>query len=734
MAMTAGGWSGTTAQADTLGALTRAQMAQRRMAASIKAGGAALRGTTTLPKGSGESAEDETEVFYPVIIKSKEGTELPDYVNVMHRRGRLVLAMVPEERLTELGGYAGVERIEANMTASVNLVDAVRFCHAGEIMAGGGNTTQSGELTGRGVVTGLCDTGIDPHHAVFLDDRGKSRFGKVVTWELYAAEPERMEGAEAVGEFVTDNPDQTHATHVAAIMGGNGGGTSYRGLAPESEMVVSAGPLADAFLLTGCEETIAYARERGMPAVVNMSISSTVGPHDGTTLFNQYMAEICREATVCISAGNDGARRGYAAKTLRGDGDYMRTYVREYPGWSAIRVDGITDVWGEAGKRFKADIVCTDFNSDEVLFRYRAVDLEAGQTGILLTSGGAEGYPAERTEPLQEGIEGYIHAVGEINPENGRMNVAVTFNYADTRAASSRDARYTYGIEITGGEGNRIEAYASEGVFFHGHWDRTATGGDASRSVNDFCTGEGPVCVGAMVSQNRNQNIAGEWVDYSNLTVGDVAYFSSYGTLDDGSVLPHVVAPGAQTISAMSTPYMTGGDGRIFSDGAFASVREGKEYYWGSMQGTSMSAPFAAGVFALWLEEDPTLTPAEIKRIATETADAPAVNAENPQWGLGILNAARGLAAVRDRAGTGNVRADGEGRLTATGWGRYRVTGLGEGEARVSVYGLTGMTVKEARGSGEGMEVSLEGLEPGVYVIVCEGEKGQVRRKVTTGG
>lgn len=712
------------ATAETLSALARIHRSERRMEALRE------RSHTSSRTGKGISEGAEDEVYYPVIVKLRdEGAMLPDCARELHRRGRLVLAMVAEDRLDQLGADSTVERIEANMTASSNLVDAVRYCHVEEASASTG--TPEG-LTGRGVVVGLCDSGIQPNHATFLDTEGKSRFGKLVTWELFAPEIAVIESEEEIGAFETDNPEQTHATHVAGIMGGNGGGTAYRGIAPESEMVASAGPLADAYLLAGCEETIAYARGRGMPAVINMSISSSIGPHDGTTLFNQYMNGICQDATVCISAGNDGFRNGYVSKTLDAEGEYLRTYVREFPGWSAIKVKGTADIWSGEGESLRVDILCTDFNSDEVLFRYPAVDLAAGQNGLLLCSPELAPDDAAGYKPLQDGIEGYIQAIGEINPENGRMNVAVSFDYADVTVARPSEARYTYGIEVTGSSGSRIEVYGSDGIFFHKHWDQTAMSGNTSRSVNDFCCGEGPVSIGAMTSQNRNQRIDGEWVDYPNLTVGDVTYFSSYGTLNDGTVLPHIVAPGAQTISAMSTAYLTGTEGRIEREAALKSTLDGKEYYWGSKQGTSMSAPFAAGVFALWLEEDPTLTPQEIKQIAIESADIPETNADNPQWGRGILNAAKGLEAVRDRAGTGMTKADGAetGRLTALGGGRFRLCGLGEGKATARVTDPAGVTVMTAHGSGEGLEIDLGGVQPGVYIIIGEGERGAVRGKV----
>ena len=714
----------THAGADVISPQTRIQFLQRQSLLQKQSSISATR----IQTGEG------TEKYFPVIIKLNDAaTPLPDYVDILHTRGQLVLAMIPENRLDELGATAGVERLEATAAAAPVMVDAVEFCHASEIMAPGGSLAT---LTGKGVVTGLCDIGLQPNHLNFLNPDGTTRIRKMMQWDLYAPEFTIAEGSEAIREISTDDTGNTHATHVAGILAGNGGGTAYKGIANESEIVASVGPLADGYLLAGCEEIVKYAREQGKPAVINMSISSTIGPHDGTTLFNQYMKEICKDATVCISAGNDAQRKCYIEKTLTGTTDTLRTYIREYPSWSSVKMSGQADIWGLEGESFKVALVFTDFASDRILKRYDAIDLSKGKNLMLMTSSD-EILPGQQSNrlPLPEELEGYIYLVSEINPENGRQNVALSLDYRDITTTDSDLAHYAIGLEVTGDKGTHIEIYTTERIFLNDHWDRKAMKGSGVRSVNDFCCGEGPICVGAMTSQNRIPTLDGGWKDYNNLTIGDMAYFSSYGTLNNGVVLPNIVAPGAQTVSSLSTPYLNEESDRPASEASFKITDGGKVYYWGSMQGTSMSSPFAAGVIALWLQEDPTLTPAEIKRIAIESADAPSTGIGNPQWGTGILNAARGLQMVRELAGISNVSAsNSQWRIIPEGNGRFGIECPEAGSVSITVYNMAGTAVYqesvEPQFGGDVKHVDLSHLESGIYLIDCQSGTGRHTAKI----
>ncbi len=67
--------------------------------------------------------------------------------------------------------------------------------------------------------------------------------------------------------------------------------------------------------------------------------------------------------------------------------------------------------------------------------------------------------------------------------------------------------------------------------------------------------------------------------------------------------------------------------------------------YYQHVDGTSMAAPVVTSVVAQMLEANPTLTPLQVKRILTDTAD-PLESLPRPPQGNGVLHAARAVACA----------------------------------------------------------------------------------------
>src|SRR5690606_8456946 len=123
--------------------------------------------------------------------------------------------------------------------------------------------------------------------------------------------------------------------------------------------------------------------------------------------------------------------------------------------------------------------------------------------------------------------------------------------------------------------------------------------------------------VGAHVSTGNWKNINGESFSY-NLTGGKIAPFSSRGPLTNGQTKPDFTAPGltmATAVSSHSTKYTPTGASKSYVVSEYIEPVSNNKFYYAQFTGTSASAPVASGIVALMLQANPTLSPAQVKRI-----------------------------------------------------------------------------------------------------------------------
>lgn len=158
------------------------------------------------------------------------------------------------------------------------------------------------------------------------------------------------------------------------------------------------------------------------------------------------------------------------------------------------------------------------------------------------------------------------------------------------------------------------------------------------------------VCVAAGNEGPESRTISSPGIDPYVITVGavddknslnfndyEIAGFSSRGPSIDGYIKPDVVCPGTNVISLRS-PNST-------IDKQNKAARVGSQYI--SLSGTSMATPICAGVAALMLEADSSLTPDKVKEILKNTSKPLHNIYEDNMQGKGLVDAKAAIEYIQ---------------------------------------------------------------------------------------
>lgn len=100
----------------------------------------------------------------------------------------------------------------------------------------------------------------------------------------------------------------------------------FYGGATESDIVIGAGNLYDPNILMAVEKCIEYAESVNKPVVVNLSIGTNIGPHDGKDQTSRALEELGKRGIICIASGNEGADPTTIAKWLTAEDNTVGSF------------------------------------------------------------------------------------------------------------------------------------------------------------------------------------------------------------------------------------------------------------------------------------------------------------------------------------------------------------------------------------------------------------------------
>ena len=600
----------------------------------------------------------------------------------------IITANVPISLLSSLSERHDVGRVEAahslrfsnDVANSLQVLEVEENNEPHEVYNGMNNTRTR---SGKGVIVGVYDTGLDWTHQDFIDENGNSRI--LYYWDqndvehnqpikgdgwLYAYgreykqqdfndalfsfnntwDPESNYFAPATNERypikASARDTEGHGTHVTGTLAGNGRGSGKIGVAHESSIIFVKMDVvvSDASIVDGINYIFHRAAELNMSSVINLSLGYSYGPHDGNTLSDLAIDSLIGPGRIVVAAaGNDGYING-SNKTVpafHANGNMLsyETITIQVPSFTA----GVPKLcFSEA----------TDIYEDNFVF----FDLWYGGSDsckVRVTSPSGAVYPTILNSTLTGKLpqefdteEGFIYISNGIDDDDSTDN-RLFFEISDSRG--TLPAIGTWKVELLPvdiNEGGRFDAWfgASDSIIYGWYqqpYPRDPISLIGERQTDNKMTIDSPaaakkvIAVGAYTSRTEYYYYD-PWLDKpayiasdeSMSRLGELAYFSSRGPRRDNVTKPDITAPGFLVVSSFSHfvrhEEWLRRNSSVYdsckSTNYFQDLEVSPDLESAILAGTSMASPNVAGAVALFLEVDPNLSETDVKRILAQSA------------------------------------------------------------------------------------------------------------------
>lgn len=283
--------------------------------------------------------------LWDVIIKYSGDIEAlsGDGIRAVPLLGGFAVVSLPQNKIREFAGHPQVEFVELPKRLYFQVRQGLDASCFRSVQGAG----EANGLSGKGVLVGIVDSGVDWRHPDFRNEDGTSRI--LSLWDQ-SAQPEPgqnppkgyLRGVEYTGEEINralSLPDQEgnflvrerdlsgHGTSVLGIAAGNGraSGGVNRGAAYASDIIaVKMGIPGENFfprtveLMEGVDYLIRQAQILGKPMALNVSFGNNYGSHRGDSLPEIYLTNVSNtgRTVICVGTGNNGNDRIHTSGTL----------------------------------------------------------------------------------------------------------------------------------------------------------------------------------------------------------------------------------------------------------------------------------------------------------------------------------------------------------------------------------------------------------------------------------
>ena len=653
---------------------------------------------------------DGEEHYIHTTLQVSDAKVLEQYgIIVGTQVGDLATALVPVAMYDRLGEIPEISFIDAGQTSHLLLDVALPYIGYDQLLS---SIYTPEPYLGKGVIVGIVDLGFQWDHAAFRNADGSTRI--IAAWNqndksgtppepysygsLYDTEEEILNGqTEAV---------ETHATHVTGIAAGSSyPDMPYGGVAREASLVLveaqhaGGSSMYDEGITDGINFIFDYADRLGMPCVINLSIGNVLGPHDGTSAFDQMCDSLQGPGRLIVGAmGNSGSEYYHLGY------DFDEEHTEFHTGLTGVP---IIDAW-----------------SEEPVY----IDLEFyhGHTDTILDATGwmpLDSLYETTLNYFQREIT--VTATSQLSPFNNKYNTQIVVS------GINNIGNCYFAMKVKGEKG-RLDMWTNApATVFTTHGFDGWLHGDTLMTLNETGgTGKRITSVGAYTTDDSKLCIRG-----NNYTTGyeinAVSPFSSLGHTADGRIKPDIIAPGSLITSAYNKMLI----GNMFGMTTNEFVFHNDTTYYGLSSGTSMAAPIVTGTYAIWLQAKPDMTPEEAKEILKLTAIKDEYTTHTESAGHGKVNLYGGLCHIFDSSNITSPALDTNIQLYPTiGDGDFTLYyNESEYPTQLRIYNATGMLIGtyniEKHPANTPMQMTIPYGYKGIHYIQVTTNKGQYTHK-----